>query len=294
MNSKKFFILMAWFVLLAGCNFPTSATATPTVETPPLPMLTLDALQKGTYIAPSYNITVTLSAGKFESGSGIDFYSVVMQPEVAYGDLNADGLEDAAILLAENQGGTGVFVSVIAVLNQEGQPVQAGSAYVDDRPIINSIAVQDGAIVLAATIHGPNDPMVSPTFPVTQTLQLNKTGLTLVRLTSIAGGGAERSITISEPANGTEVGGYVVLKGNMPIAPFENNLVYRIYDQQGQQLGVGSFLVNAEDMGAPATFDQPIDLSDIPLGIIIRLELVEKSPADGSTLALDSVELLTK
>jgi hypothetical protein len=296
MKTRRFIFILAIILFLTGCNFPVAFTATPepTLESIPLPALTLGGLQNATYLAPSYNMSVALTDGKYETGSGLDFFSTVMQPEVAFGDLNADGLEDAAILLAENQGGTGVFVSLIAVLNQNGQPVQVGSAFVDDRPIINSLVIQDGAIVLAATIHGPNDPMVSPTFPVSKTFQLGETGLTLTRLTSTTEGGAERSITISDPPAGTEVSGYVVVKGSMPIAPFENNLVYRIFSQEGERLGMGSFLVTAEDMGAPATFDQPIDLSNIPLGIIIRIELVEKSPADGSTIAMNSVELMVK
>ncbi len=296
MKTKRYVFILACILFLTGCNFPVASTATPEpiVGSTPLPTLTMDALQNATYLAPSYNMSVTLSGGKYEEGSGLDFFSAVMLPEVAFGDLNTDGLEDAAILLAENQGGTGVYVSLIAVLNQDGQPMQAASAFVDDRPLINSLSIQDGAIILAATIHGPNDPMVSPTFPVSKTYQLNEAGLTLTRFTSIAGEGAERSITITDPVKGTEVSGYVVVKGNMPIAPFENNLVYRIFDQAGEVLGVGSFMVTAEDLGAPATFDQPIDLSDIPLGTMIRLELVEKSPANGSTIALDSVELMVK
>ena len=53
-------------------------------------------------------------------------------------------------------------------------------------------------------------------------------------------------------------------------------------------------MVNSDGTGGAATFDAPIDIFSLPKGMPIRLELVEVSMADGSTLALDSVELVTQ
>jgi hypothetical protein len=47
-------------------------------------------------------------------------------------------------------------------------------------------------------------------------------------------------------------------------------------------------------MGAPGTFDSVIDLSAIPAGTVIRIELQDLSMADGHMLAMDSVELVVK
>ncbi len=90
--------------------------------------------------------------------SSPNYMSVNLASQMAFGDLNGDGAGDAAVLLAENYGGSGVFVSVIAMLNQNGQPVQAASELIDDRPIINGLSIQNGQIFLDATVHGPNDP----------------------------------------------------------------------------------------------------------------------------------------
>jgi hypothetical protein len=251
-------------------------------------------LETSTFHAPQYDKTITLSEGKFQSGLGADIFTAVLQPEIAFGDLNADGVADAAVLLAENGGGSGAFISVIALLNQNGVPVQAGAMLVDDRPIIDSIAIESGKIILGATIHGPNDPMVSPTFAVTETYQLAKNGLALTHFTSDTPDGTERSITIDSPKNGDQVSGSVNVKGSMPIGPFENTLALRIYDQTNTNLLNGPFMVNSDGAGRAATFDNPVDISALPADAIVRLELVEFSMADGSVMTMDSVELIIK
>jgi len=139
--------------------------------------------------------------------------------------------------------------------------------------------------------------MVNPTLKVTETYQMPTIGLTNLVLThfvSYTQNGSERSITIESPQNGDQVSGSIQLKGNMPIGPFENTVAYRIYDGSGNELVAGPFMVNSNGAGGPATFDAPIDISTLPTGIAIQLDLVDVSMADGSTIALDSVELVTK
>ena len=249
-----------------------------------------------TYLASQYNRVASLKDGTFETGSGADIFSASLLPQVAFGDLNGDGMEDAAVLLSENGGGTGVFVSLIAVLNENGAPMEAATAFIDDRPLINSLTISDGKIILLATIHKLTDPMVNPTLKVSETYvfpkALGTTNLVLTHFISYTPDGFERSITIESPKNGAQVSGSIQLQGNMPIGPFENTLAYRIYDGSGNELGAGPFMVNSDGAGGPATFEAPIDISTLPKGIVIRLELVDVSMADGSTIALDSVELL--
>ena len=74
----------------------------------------------------------------------------------------------------------------------------------------------------------------------------------------------------------------------MPVAPFENNLVIRIVDLDGNVLQVAPFNVQSADMGMPGTFDNRVDLSAIPAGWV-RLELCEISMKDGSTIAMAAV-----
>ena len=57
---------------------------------------------------------------------------------------------------------------------------------------------------------------------------------------------------------------------------------------------MGAISVSAADLGAPGTFDAVIPIGSALSGAIIRLEVQDISAADGSLLAMDSVELVVK
>ena len=60
------------------------------------------------------------------------------------------------------------------------------------------------------------------------------------------------------------------------------------------QLYRGAIQVTAPDLGAPGTFDATIPLGNILSTAVIVLEVQDISAADGSLLAMDSVELVVK
>jgi hypothetical protein len=249
-------------------------------------------LKNATYHLPQLGLTATLTDGVYQSGSGDNIIDVRLLDPIAFGDLNGDGAEDAAVLISENSGGTGVFISLIAMLNQGGAPLQSASAYIDDRAQTNGLSIDGGAISVDAVIHGPADPMCCPSFPVVETYRLSTTVLTLTRLTSTTPDSAVRAILIGSPASGAEATGGVTIAGSVTIAPFENTLAYRIVDGLGNVLAQGSFLVDASVPGGPGTFNTAISLAGIPAESMVRLEVLDLSAADGSILAMDSIELL--
>jgi hypothetical protein len=295
-------IILLGSILLAGCgdlatpspNVPTPTPAPPTPAATQVPAFTEQSLQNGTFALPVYSKTVSLTDGKYEGGSGADYLAAVLQPQIAFGDLNGDGVEDATILIGENGGGSGVFVSLFVILNQDGQPVQSGTVLVDDRPIINSFTIRAGKIILDTIIHQAEDSMIAPTFSVVETYQLFQGDLTLMQLNSKTDTGSERSITIDSPTPDMEVSPSTGVTGSMPIGPFENTLRLRIYDTAGNVLLENPFAVQSDGAGGAATFDNPEDLSSIPAGTTIRLELADLSAKDGSILSMDSVILLRK
>ena len=118
--------------------------------------------------------------------------------------------------------------------------------------------------------------------------------LDMVDSTTFTPAGDPRTITIEAPPNGAEVYSSVQVRGKVAIAPFENNLVYRIYDVGGVELAAGAIHVAAPIPGAPGTFDSVIKLGNILSGAVIRLEVQDLSAADGSLLAMDSIELVVK
>jgi hypothetical protein len=70
-------------------------------------------------------------------------------------------------------------------------------------------------------------------------------------------------------------------------------LTVRVYNEQGNELFVGPVTVAAPELGAAGTFTVTIDASAFPLGRV-RIVVADLSAADGSILALDSVEILVR
>ncbi len=239
---------------------------------------------------------VQLADGKFEQGTpgGADSISVSVTDFVAVGDLNADGTNEVAVLVSENYGGTGVFVFLAVYTNENGTLTFQNSTMVDDRPQLTALSIENGEIFLDAVIHGLDDPMCCPTLRTTRHYRFVDNQLDMTDYATFTPDNRARTITIESPANGTEVFTSVPIKGKVAIAPFENNLVYRIYDVSGIELSAGPISVSATDPGASGTFEALIPLGSVLSGALIRIEVQDLSAADGSLLAMDSVELVVK
>jgi hypothetical protein len=179
------------------------------------------------------------------------------------------------------------------VLNENGRPRHAASYGIDDRPAINSFRIQDGTLLLDAIVHGPNDPGCCPAQAVTRDLKLFGGQLMLAGATSQTPSGDGRVITIEEPLNGSEAPDELVLRGSVTLAPFENNLGLTLYSLEGNEL-INSFVtVDAPDFGAPGSFETTLNLAGLPPGPALLI-VADYRAADGSILALDSVELVIR
>jgi hypothetical protein len=275
---------------------PTEASPTPLPPTPTsAPALSLETFKNAEIHAPQYDKTVKLVNGKYEGGSGADYLLVQLLDQSAVGDLNGDDLPDTALLLAENGGGSGVFVSVVIFLNQGRQPVQAGAVLIDDRAKVNRLTIQNGAVVVDALIHGVNDPMSDPTFAVSESYQIVGDGLQLARFTSRTPDNKERVIIIDAPAEGSEVSGSFTVKGSVSIAPFENNLAYAVFPEGAPEPIIHSgLLVQADTPGGPGTFALPLDFTTAGISGPVRIQISDTSAADGSFLAVATLHLVLK
>jgi hypothetical protein len=303
---KKLFLALSLLFWTSACSassiFSLTPTPTlylyPTAETPIVPVLTVDALGNAEYTLPGFDNALyayQFVDGKFIRGSdssAADYASLSLLDFYAFGDLNQDGVNDAAVIIAENYGGR-VLVSVNAVLNEVGQPRHAASYMIDDRPQIKALDIRDGEIFLEALVHGFDDPACCPEQAVTRTFQLSGASLTLARATSQTPDGRERAITIDSPSEGSGMLGELLITGRVTIAPFENTLVYRVYNEQGNELVSGPITVIAPDFGAPGTFTVMLDTGAFPIGRIC-IVIADLSAADGSILALDSVMVVVK
>jgi len=310
MMPRRYFIQLFLILTLAtlACGLASPAPASPTVvpvqptvpaPTVPAPTLTVDQLRNAQYQLGSRDdhALVQLKDGQYQEGTDsttLDFAHVQLTDFISIGDLTGDGIDEAAAIIFENYGGTGDFGSLVIYTNVDGSPVFLTSVPIDDRPKINSLKIENGELNLDAIVHGLQDPGCCPALPTTRTYALVNNKLRLTNSTTVTPGGAKRTIEIMSPAVGTEVTEAVQVSGAVSIAPFENNLIYVIYDEAGYELAKGPVTVTAPDLGAPGTFSELISLAEIPTGTTVHLTIQDLSAADGSILALDSVKLIVK
>ena len=102
---------------------------------------------------------------------------------VAFADLNGNGIDDAVAILEASGGGTGRFRSLVAVVNEQGQPKHAASALLGDRVWIESLAIRDDRIVVQMIAHGPGDGQCCPSHEQTHAFRLEGDTLEQLALT---------------------------------------------------------------------------------------------------------------
>lgn len=130
--------------------------------------LTLEVLKNAEYYCESCMGWVKLQDGYYseereESGMLFIRETWIAEDIVVYGDLNSDSKEDAVVIIVSNFGGSGVFVELVVMINDKGNPLYLDSEILGDRIIINSIAVESSEIILDMVIQGPDDPLCCPT-----------------------------------------------------------------------------------------------------------------------------------
>ena len=297
--------LTACLVLAACRSFePAPPTVDPALEPTSIPETPTPSPDYMTRIRNAeYELVATgsprlvqLADGKFEQGAlGSDEYvSITVTDFTARGDLDGDGFDEYAALVTENYGGTGVFVFLVVFRDVDGRLIFQTSIGVDDRPQPNELSISNREVFLDVTVHRADEPMCCPTLKSARHYRLVNNQLRTTDYVTFTPDGRPRTITIESPANGTEVFRSIPVTGRVAIAPFENNLVYRIYDLGGVELAVGSITVSAQELGGPGTFEQTILLGNVLSGAVIRLEVQDINAEDGSLFAMDSVELVVK
>jgi hypothetical protein len=151
---------------------PTSPpTALPSDTPTPLPTLSEAILKNAAYRRLGFDQTQRLSAemmqltdGLFEAeqpGSGLPSLKV-SYIQGAFGDLDGDGLEDAAVVLAADPGGSGTFYYLAPVLNRDGAPENPSNRWLGDRVAIRGLRIEAGHLLVEMLAHGPNDPQCCP------------------------------------------------------------------------------------------------------------------------------------
>jgi hypothetical protein len=167
---------------LMGCTTlaPASGSETPTgnfgpAAQPPTVGLTLRGLQNAEYHSPDWGdfrlVEGVYSRTPSDPGASATYSTQLIQP-VIYGDLNGDGIEDAAVILTTQNGGTGHFRELAAVLNRGGAAYNVDTVSLGDRVVVETGRIEADIIVLSMRVQGPNDGMCCPSLLVTWRFRL--------------------------------------------------------------------------------------------------------------------------
>jgi heat shock protein HslJ len=123
---------------------------------------------------------------------------IIRLTDIAFGDLDGDGVEDAAVILVTDPGGSGTFYDLAAIRNRNGKPEHVSTASLGDRAEIRAFSIETGQVIIEMVTHGPDDPMCCPTQIVRNTYALE--GDTLVQMASEVTGTVEETSEAEIPA----------------------------------------------------------------------------------------------
>jgi hypothetical protein len=306
------FLLLVF--LTAACT--PAATPAATLAPIPTPIVTFPALSTPTDQPTTQEINLELLHNftyKLESSAGlqvtlVDGNFTVNDPaqnlaasgrlvNAALGDLNGDGVTDAAVTLAANFGGSGTFHELVVVLSQDGKAVQAADLFLEDRLGEKQLTITDGLIILEMVRHGPNDPLCCPTENAVAVYRYQAGQLVVVSdqvLSSAPNIQVTRypnQITLDSPQPGAVVGQSLLLRGKTTQMPFEKNLVVRLYDSSANRLVLELPLAVEGEYGDPGSFEINITL---PAGLTgpVHLEVVDIDASNGQPRGLASVAFI--
>ena len=163
--------LLVWASLLLGACHPSVPTIT---QTSPSPQPTPDKA----YLNATYQIDgqpVSLVDGKNETvaapGSASKIITQVVGAQ-AFGDINNDGKEDAALFLSQDGSGSGTFYYVAIALQTENGYQGSNAILLGDRIVVQTIAINDHMVNVQYKDRRPDEPMsADPTQIVNHTYQ---------------------------------------------------------------------------------------------------------------------------
>ena len=117
--------------------------------------LTIEQLKNAEYYSYDPASKVKLNNGeffsKYENGA-IGGNSIWLGETIKLGDLNGDGAKDAVVVINQNTGGSGVFMDLAIVINDDGKPVHVDSYGLGDRVSISDVKIKpNGRIEFTVT-----------------------------------------------------------------------------------------------------------------------------------------------
>ncbi len=230
--------------------------------------------------------TATLKDGEFRApvapGSASEL--VIRLSQWTLGDLDGDGLADAAAITIENTGGSGNFRYLHALLNEKGDLRDIDTVFLGDRIRVAGLSIHEG-VISVAVIERPPD---APFSEVPSILVIRRFRLAGEALEEIAGISSADAFTcddslpdaalviVSSPAGGEEVANGFTVRGCS--RTFESNVQWRLLGRTGELLASGFAMGGGVDGPAPFVFAVEYEAAERQLA---HLEVFEEDVAGG-------------
>lgn len=150
---------------LTQATGPAKISFSPSVEVVNKGSLTNDHLLNCQYYIYNCSKKIKLTNGVFENNLPVatgEFLSANCD-NIALGDLNNDGINDAALILYSNAGGSAIFTELAVIINDNGYLKHIASIDLGDGVKINSLSIKANKMILDMLIHGPKDSPCCPT-----------------------------------------------------------------------------------------------------------------------------------
>jgi hypothetical protein len=139
----------------------------------------VEQLKNATYQIPKYG-SVKMTNGRFERDASTgERWSAGVAEIVVFDDFNGDKVEDAAVVVWVNSGGSGQFKYLAAVQDVARNPQNVSTVLLGDRVTLTSLSADQGRIALTLITQKPNEPLCCPTQKVSQTYVLQNKQLEL-------------------------------------------------------------------------------------------------------------------
>jgi len=153
-HRTSFFLICAGLLLGCASSHPVAASGSWAVAQTP---------GDATYMINGRAFTLNGGQASVEVFPGAASKTVVeVFGDPVNGDLNADGVPDAAVLLVETTGGSGTFYHVAAALNQNGSFVGTRSVFLGDRIVPLQLSIRYGILIVDYVDRLPAESMATP------------------------------------------------------------------------------------------------------------------------------------
>ena len=165
--------------------------------------LDIEQIKNTEIYSDNFKERVALVDGRYERRypeGASELYVSIDSEKPIFGDLDNDGINEAASIAYWSGGGSGTWRELVILKNKDGYPIFVTSKDLGGGTIINSLTVDSGVITLDMNIHGPEDAMCCPTLKKVAQYKLVGTELVETKETSTP----SITVTILSP-NGEEV-----------------------------------------------------------------------------------------